>query len=114
MLSLDAVAASLAWADPWMVPWFTAWGVPVSQLEGLAFVLSVLMVGFNLAGLDLESSFGGAVATLTNLGPGLGSVAVTWAHAGDPAIWLGSLGMILGRLEVFSLLVLLTPAFWRE
>ena len=78
----------------------------------LCFV--VLMVGFNLAGLDLESSFGGAVATLTNLGPGLGSVAVTWAHAGDPAIWLGSLGMILGRLEVFSLLVLLTPAFWRE
>lgn len=78
----------------------------------LCFVL--LMVGFNMAGLDLESSFGGAVATLTNLGPGLGSVAVTWAHAGDPAIWLGSLGMILGRLEVFSLLVLLTPAFWRE
>ncbi|KFL37517.1 potassium transporter TrkG [Arenimonas donghaensis] len=78
----------------------------------LCFV--ALMVGFNLSGLDIESSFGAAVATLTNLGPGLGSVAATWAHAGDPAIWLGSLGMILGRLEVFSLLVLLTPQFWRE
>jgi nicotinamide mononucleotide transporter len=48
MLSLDAVAASLAWADPWLAPWFTAWGLPVSQLEAWAFVLSVLMVGFNL------------------------------------------------------------------
>jgi nicotinamide mononucleotide transporter len=47
MLSLDAVAASLAWADPWLAPWFTAWGVPVSQLEGVAFVLSLLMVLFN-------------------------------------------------------------------
>jgi len=47
MLSLDAVAASLAWADPWLAPWFTAWGVPVSHLEGVAFVLSLLMVGFN-------------------------------------------------------------------
>lgn len=48
MLSLDAVAASLAWADPWLAPWFIAWGVPVSQLEAWAFVLSLLMVGFNL------------------------------------------------------------------
>lgn len=48
MLSLDAVAASLAWADPWLAPWFTAWGVPVSQLEGLAFVLSLGMVAMNL------------------------------------------------------------------
>lgn len=47
MLSLDAVAASLAWADPWLAPWFTAWGVPVSQLEGMAFVLSLLMVWLN-------------------------------------------------------------------
>lgn len=43
----DAIAASLAWVDPWLTPWFTAWGVPISQLEGVAFVLSLLMVGFN-------------------------------------------------------------------
>jgi len=73
-----------------------------------------LMVGMNLAGLDLESSFGAAVATLTNLGPGLGSVATTFAEVSDGGVWLGTLGMILGRLEVFSLLVLLTPQFWRE
>lgn len=48
MLSLDTVAASLAWADPWLAPWVTAWGVPVSALEAWAFVLSLVMVGFNL------------------------------------------------------------------
>jgi nicotinamide mononucleotide transporter len=47
MLSFDAVAAALAWVDPWLTPWFTAWGVPVSQLEGVAFVLSLLMVACN-------------------------------------------------------------------
>ena len=48
MISLDSVAATLAWADPLLATWFTAWGVPVSQLEGWAFVLSLMMVGFNL------------------------------------------------------------------
>lgn len=49
MLSgLEGVAASLAWLDPWLAPLFVAWGVPVSQLECAAFVLSLLMVGFNL------------------------------------------------------------------
>jgi len=78
----------------------------------LCFV--ALMIGMNMAGLDLESSFGAAVATLTNLGPGLGAVATTFGEVSDGAVWLGTLGMILGRLEVFSLLVLLTPQFWRE
>ncbi|MFT3857028.1 MAG: nicotinamide riboside transporter PnuC [Aquabacterium sp.] len=48
MLSLDAIAASLAWADPWLAPWFTALGVAVSQLEVAAFALSLLMVWLNL------------------------------------------------------------------
>jgi trk system potassium uptake protein TrkH len=78
----------------------------------LCFVM--LMLAMNLTGLDIESSFGGAVATLTNLGPGLGAVASNFAGVNDGAVWLGTLGMILGRLEVFSLLVLLTPQFWRE
>jgi trk system potassium uptake protein TrkH len=78
----------------------------------LCFV--ALMIGMNLSGLDLESSFGATVATLTNLGPGLGAVATTFGEVSDGAVWLGTLAMILGRLEVFSLLVLLTPQFWRE
>ncbi|HEX5755860.1 MAG TPA: TrkH family potassium uptake protein [Arenimonas sp.] len=78
----------------------------------LCFVL--LMLGMNLAGLDVESSFGATAATMTNLGPGLGSVSSNFANASDGAVWLGSLAMVLGRLEVFSLLVLFTPQFWRE
>ncbi len=78
----------------------------------LCFML--LVVGMNASGLDLASAYGAAVATLANSGPGLGSTAYTFAGASDAAVWLGTLGMVLGRLEVFSLLVLLTPAFWRE
>ncbi|TNJ33029.1 potassium transporter TrkG [Arenimonas terrae] len=78
----------------------------------LCFVM--LMLGMNLTGLDVESSFGAAVATMTNHGPGLGAVATSFSGVNDGAVWLGTLGMILGRLEVFSLLVLLTPQFWRE
>jgi trk system potassium uptake protein TrkH len=74
----------------------------------------VLVVGFNASGLDLASAYGAAVAMLANSGPGLGSTAYTFAEAGDAAVWLGTLGMVLGRLEVFSVLVLLTPQFWRE
>ncbi len=42
------VADAMAWADPWLLPWFFAWGVPVSELEAAAFVLSLLMVALNL------------------------------------------------------------------
>ena len=78
----------------------------------LCFVL--LMLGFNATGLDLASAFGATAATLTNLGPGLGTVAIHFADVGVTAVWLGTLGMLLGRLEVFSLLVLLSPMFWRD
>jgi len=74
----------------------------------------VLVVGFNATGLDLASAYGAAVAMLANSGPGLGSTAYTFAGAGDAAVWLGTVGMVLGRLEVFSVLVLLTTQFWRE
>jgi len=43
-----SLADALAWADPWLSPWWSAWGMPVSQLEAVAFVLSLIMVGLNL------------------------------------------------------------------
>lgn len=73
-----------------------------------------ILLGLNLAGLDLVSAFGGTVATLANLGPGLGEVTTGFGTVSNSAVWIGSLAMILGRLEVFSVLVLLTPTFWRE
>jgi trk system potassium uptake protein TrkH len=54
------------------------------------------------------------VACLNNLGAGVGEVALHFADLGDFATWVCSFAMILGRLEVFTFLVLLTPSFWNE
>jgi trk system potassium uptake protein TrkH len=67
-------------------------------------------------GLDLMTALSAPVATVTNVGPGLGPIigpAGTFQPLPDAAIWLLSLGMLLGRLEFISVLVLLTPVFWR-
>lgn len=74
----------------------------------------VLMLAMILAGLDPLSAFGGTAGTMANIGPGLGSVTYTFAGASDAAVWVGTLAMLLGRLEVFSVLVLLSPMYWRE
>jgi trk system potassium uptake protein TrkH len=74
-------------------------------------ILSTLMMA---AGLDLESAFGAVLATVNLLGPGLGDVAVTFADVSPTVKWLGVLGMLIGRLEVFTLLVLFLPSFWRH
>ncbi len=74
----------------------------------------VLMLGLVLAGLDPLSAFGGTAATMANIGPGLGEVTYSFGGVSDAAVWIGTLAMLLGRLEVFSVLVLLTPMFWRE
>lgn len=73
----------------------------------------VLTVGMMAAGLDLESAFGAVMATINLVGPGLGEVAATFADVSHLAKWLGVIGMLVGRLEVFTLLILLMPAFWR-
>ncbi len=65
-------------------------------------------------GADLITAFSVAAASITNLGPALGAAAATVRDLNDVAVWLCSAAMLLGRLEVFTLLVLLTPAFWRE
>jgi trk system potassium uptake protein TrkH len=68
------------------------------------------------SGLDVVSGFSAAVASLNNTGPGLGEVgpATTYANLTDVQTWICSFAMLLGRLELFTLLVVLTPAFWRK
>jgi trk system potassium uptake protein TrkH len=80
------------------------------------YVLSALILtGLAMAaGLDLESAFGAVTATLNLLGPGLGEVATTFATVPDFVKWIGIFAMLLGRLEVFTLFILMTPAFWRN
>jgi len=49
----------------------------------------------------------------SDLGPGLGDVSSGFMYVSDPAKWVAVIGMLLGRLEIFTLLVLITPTFWR-
>jgi len=69
-----------------------------------------------LSGVDLVSAFTGVVASVNNLGPGLGRAGPTTQYQSftDFQTWVFSFAMLLGRLEIFSVLVLFTPAFWRN
>lgn len=79
-----------------------------------ALVFVVIMLGLLATGLEDITAFSATAAALNNLGPGLGEVAANYATIPDGAKWLLVLAMIFGRLEVFTLLVLLTPTFWRS
>ncbi|HAC35527.1 MAG TPA: potassium transporter [Gammaproteobacteria bacterium] len=63
---------------------------------------------------DLVTAFSAVAACITNLGPGLGEVGANFASVNDIGKWVLCLAMLLGRLEVFTLLVLFTPTFWRQ
>jgi trk system potassium uptake protein TrkH len=88
----------------------------------LAFVVlyfgTVVALTFALlaSGLDFVSSFSAIIACINNAGPGLGVVgpASNFQGLSDFQTWVCSLAMLLGRLEIFSVLVLLTPTYWRK
>lgn len=69
-----------------------------------------------LTGLDFTSSFSAVVSSINNMGPGLGAVgpATNFQKLTDLQTWVCTSAMVLGRLEIFSVLVLLTPTFWRK
>ena len=64
--------------------------------------------------IDAITAVSATTACLNNLGPGLGDVASHYANINDFAKWILIVAMLFGRLEVFTLLVLFTPAFWRH
>jgi trk system potassium uptake protein TrkH len=76
-------------------------------------VFGVMLLAMMSTGLDQVTAFSAVAATLNNLGPGLGDVANGFMNVSDPAKWIAVAGMLLGRLEIFTLLVLITPTFWR-
>ncbi|WP_413736173.1 Trk system potassium transporter TrkH [Sodalis sp. RH21] len=78
----------------------------------LVFIVSMLAI--IATGVDNFSAFAAVTATLNNLGPGLGVVAENFSSMNAAAKWILILTMLFGRLEVFTLLVLFTPTFWRE
>ena len=77
------------------------------------FLLSVCAL-MAVGDLDFITAFSAVGACLNNLGPGLGDVAVNYADISPSIKWILIFNMVLGRLEIFTLLVLLTPAYWRR
>ena len=76
----------------------------------ISFVL--LLIAILTTGLDLESAFSAIGACLNNLGPGLGSVSDNYADINSASKSILAFAMLLGRLEIFTLLVIMTPMFW--
>ena len=77
-------------------------------------VFSILLLAVLATGLDFVTGFSAITASLNNLGPGLGSVAEHYGDINTPAKWILCFAMLLGRLEVFTLLILFSPMFWRR
>lgn len=92
----------------------------VQSVLAFIFVYAASIVLFTfvlmVSGLDFLSSFTAVIACINNAGPGLGVVgpAENYSALSNFQIWVCSLVMLLGRLEIFTLLILLSPAFWRK
>lgn len=95
-------------------------GVPISVMSFFflyALSFSVLTVLLSFVGLDFITAMSGAATSISNVGPGLGDIigpTGTFQPLPDSAKWILSAGMLFGRLELFPLLILISPAFWRR
>ena len=81
----------------------------------LIFLIIALML--SLSGLDFLTAISGAASAISNVGPGLGSIIGpdgNYKNIPDISKWILSFGMLLGRLELFAILVLFFPSFWRN
>lgn len=86
------------------------WGFMAIFIASFALLLLALMA----TGMNLITAFTAVVDTLANLGAGIGVLSKTFVNITVPAKWILMLSMIAGRLEIFTLLLLFTPAFWRN
>lgn len=80
----------------------------------LSFIIGTLV--FSSLGLDFQTALGGAASTLGNVGPALGDLGPVENYASLPtaAKWWASFLMLIGRLELFTVLILFTPFFWKN
>jgi trk system potassium uptake protein TrkH len=107
-----------------LLPYFNNRPIPPPVTEsvmGFLFVyvlcFGLLAIGLALTGLDFMTSLSAAASAIANLGPALGppiGPGTSFALLPDVAKWLLAFGMLLGRLELFLVLVLFMPAFWRD
>ena len=81
------------------------------------FIFLIIAMFLSISGLDLITSISGAASSISNVGPGLGEIIGpngNYKNIPDLSKWILSFGMLLGRLELFAVLVLFFPSFWRN
>ena len=81
------------------------------------FIFLIIAMLLSISGLDLITSISGAASAISNVGPGLGDIIGpngNYKNIPDISKWILSAGMLLGRLELFAVLVLFFPSFWRN
>jgi trk system potassium uptake protein TrkH len=86
------------------------WGFFALYVATFAIMMLLVM----LTGLNHVTAFSAVAACFNNLGPGLGDVGTNYANINTSAKWILSFAMLLGRLEIFTILVLISPEFWRK
>ncbi len=106
------------------VPYYNRHPIPESVIFSVLSFIFLFMMCFvalaaalGLLGLDFLTAVSGAATAITNVGPGLGNLIGpdgNFAFLPDAAKWLLAAGMLLGRLELFTVLVLFAPGFWRD
>jgi trk system potassium uptake protein TrkH len=77
-------------------------------------VFVVLLMCLIACGLDLDSSFGALAGCISNAGAGIGKVVAGFGVLNTPSKWTLMVAMLAGRLEIFTLLILFMPSFWRS
>ena len=82
------------------------------SLYAISFFLILMLLMF--AGLDQVTAYSATAATMNNLGPGLGDVAQNYGSVGEAAKWILSFSMLIGRLEVLTIIAIFHRAFWRQ
>ena len=82
------------------------------SLYAISFFLILMLLMFS--GLDQVTAYSATAATMNNLGPGLGDVAQNYGSLGEVAKWILSFSMLIGRLEVLTIIAIFHKAFWRH
>ena len=81
------------------------------------FIFLIISIFLSISGLDFITAISGAASAISNVGPGLGDIIGpngNYKSLPDVSKWILSFGMLLGRLELFAVLVLFFPSFWRN